>query len=73
MTVKELRDRLSHLDDKTQVVVYWENGNEQHCFGIDDVSLKRGTPTRLGSGKAAFAFDAQGLVSWLFIVVSPEE
>ena len=75
MNVKELREKLSKLDDNTddntRVVVYWEEGSEQKFFGIDDVSLTRGTPQRL-EGKPGFTFDSKGPVEWLFVSVSPE-
>jgi len=71
MNVKELRKKLSKLDDNTRVVVYWEEGSEQKFFGIDDVSLTRGTPQRL-EGKPGFTFDSKGPVEWLFVGVSPE-
>ncbi len=58
MNVKELREKLSKLDDNTRVVVYWEEGSEQKFFGIDDVSLTRGTPQRL-EGKPGFTFDSK--------------
>jgi len=72
MTVKELRERLAKLDDKTDIVVYWEEGSEHHYFSIDDVSLTRGTPRRHADGKPGFTFDSKGPAAWLFISVSPE-
>jgi hypothetical protein len=72
MKVKELRERLSKLDDKTDIVVYWEEGSEHQYFGIDDVSLTRGTPRRHADGKPGFAFDSKGPAARLFITVSPE-
>jgi len=37
MRGKELREKLSKLDDETNIVVYWEEGSEHQYFGIDDV------------------------------------
>jgi hypothetical protein len=71
MTVKELRDKLSKLDDKANVAVYWEDGQPYQCFGIDDVSLNKGTPSR-ESGKAGFKFESSGSVTWAFITIMPE-
>jgi hypothetical protein len=70
MTVKELREKLSQLDDKIRVVVYAEHEPGQPLFEIDDVSIGTGTPTKLWDGKAAFKFGEDGPASWLFITVS---
>lgn len=70
MTVKELREKLSELDDKIRVVVYAEDQPGQRLFEIDDVSICTGTPSRLEDGKAAFKFGKDGPASWLFISVS---
>jgi hypothetical protein len=70
MTVKELQERLSELDEKIPVVVYSEDESGQHLFEIDDVCLTTGTPARLDDGKAAFKFERDGLASWLFVTVS---
>ena len=72
MTVSDLRETLAKLDGKKQVVVYWEEGNKQHFFGIDEVSLTRGTPKRLANDKPGFKFDGKGREEWVFIEVSPE-
>lgn len=71
MTVKELREKLSPLDDKTRVVVYTENESRLDIFEIEDISIATGTPDRLEDGKAVFAFDGKGPASWLFIQVVP--
>jgi hypothetical protein len=71
MTVKELRQKLSKIDDKTDVVVYWEEGKEHQYFEIDDVSLHSGTPQRHPSGNVGFRFETKGPATWLFISVSP--
>lgn len=71
MTVKELRDKLSGVDDQTKVVVYREDGTEQQFFEIDEVSLTRGTPKRV-NGKPGFEFDSKGLVTWLFVNVTSD-
>jgi hypothetical protein len=71
MTIKELREKLSKFDDKTQVVVYTEDEVGLHLFEIDDVSMARGTPSRLQDGTAAFTADNTGPASWLLISVSP--
>ena len=70
MTVKELREKLSRLDDKTRVVVLAEDEPGQPLFEIDDVSLHTGTPSRPEDGKAAFTFGKDGPATWLFISVS---
>jgi hypothetical protein len=72
MTIKELKEKLSKLDDQTNVVVYWEDGNESNYFGIDDVSLTRGMPQRHQDGKAGFTFDSKGPVEWVLISISPD-
>ena len=71
MTVKELRDKLSGVDDQTKVVAYREDGPETQFFEIDEVSLTKGTPDRL-KGKPVFKFDSQGLVAWLFISITSD-
>jgi len=70
MTVKELREKLSQLDDETRVVVHQEDENGGRLFEIDDVSIHTGTPSRLEDGTAAFSFRKDGTASWLFISVS---
>jgi hypothetical protein len=72
MNVKELKEKLSKLDDNTKVVVYWEEDKESHFFGIDHVSLTRGTPQRHEDGKPGFTFDSKGPAAWAFISISPE-
>lgn len=72
MTVKELREKLAGLDDKTDVVVYWEADNEQRFFEIDDISTVKGRRNRVG-GKPAFTFDRNGPDTCLFITISPDE
>ncbi len=70
MNVKELRDKLSKLDDKTTVVVYWEREADSQYFEIDDVSLAKGTPRRHADGKVGFTFEKEGPATWLFISIS---
>jgi hypothetical protein len=72
INVKELREKLSKLADETNIVVYWDEGSEHQHFGIDDVSLARGTPQRHEDGKPGFTFDPKDPIAWLFISVSPE-
>lgn len=72
MTVKELREKLVRLDDKADVYIVWEEDNESRFFGIDAVSLQRGTPNRHPSGKVGFKWDASGPAEWAFITVSEE-
>ncbi len=72
MTVKELREKLARLDDKADVYIVWEDHNESRFFGIDAVSLQRGTPRRHPSGKVGFKWEANGPVEWAFITVSEE-
>ncbi len=72
MTVKELREKLARLDDKADVYIVWEDDNESRFFGIDAVSLQRGTPKRHLSGKVGFKWEANGPVEWAFISVSEE-
>jgi hypothetical protein len=71
MTVKELRDKLSSVDDQTRVIAYREDGAEQQLFEIEEVSLTKGTPKRV-EGKPGFEFDSKGLVAWLFITVTSD-
>jgi hypothetical protein len=72
MNVKELKQKLSNLDDASKIVVYWEEGSRDQYFGIDDVSLTRGTTQSHAVGKPGFTFDPKGPVAWVFISVSPE-
>lgn len=73
MTVRELREKLAQLDDKADVFIVWEDDNhESRFFGIDAVSLQRGTPKRHPSGKVGFKWDANGPVEWAFISVTEE-
>jgi hypothetical protein len=72
MTVAELREKLSKQPADAKVVVYWEDGAEHQCFGIDEVSMTKGNPRRTESGKAGFTFDSKGVANWLFISISPE-
>ena len=72
MTTKELRDKLSTFPDDMRVVVYWDEGAEHRCFGIDDISSHKGDPCRTAGDKAGFMFDSKGSTTWLFISVSPE-
>ena len=73
MTVDDLREELAKLDGKKQVVVYWEDEESQtHFFGIDEVSLTRGTPKRLAQDKPGFGFAGKGPGEWVFIGISPE-
>jgi len=72
MTVSDLQAKLSKLDGRRKVVVYWEDENETHFLGIDDISVQRGTPKRLANDKPGFTFDREGPVEWVFIAVSPE-
>jgi hypothetical protein len=72
MTVKELREKLARLDDKADIYIVWEDDNESRFFGIDEVSLQRGTPRRHPSGKVGFMWDSKGPVEWAFISVTEE-
>jgi len=72
MKVKELVQKLAALDQNTNVVVYWEEGDKQQFFGIDEVSLTRGTPRRDEDSRPGFEFDSKGPATWVFISVSPE-
>ena len=55
MTVYDLRAKLSKLDGQRQIVVYWEDEKgEAQFFGIEDVSLRRGTLGRLPNAKSVF-------------------
>jgi hypothetical protein len=72
MNVKELREKLARLDDKADVYIAWEDGNDSRFFGIDDVNLQSGTPRRHANGKVGFTWDRSGPVEWAFISVSEE-
>ena len=37
-TVKELRDKPAQFDDGMNVIVYWENGNEQNLFDKENLN-----------------------------------
>jgi hypothetical protein len=71
MTVKQLLEKLSKIDENTRVVVYTEHASDLDIFEIEDVSVGTGTPGRLEDGKAVFGFDRKGPASWLFIQVVP--
>jgi hypothetical protein len=72
MTVYDLRAKLSEFEGKEEVVVSWEDEQSQmHFFGIDEVSLRRGTPRRFPNEKLAFTFNGSG-PEWVFIEVSPD-
>ena len=71
MTVKELREKLSKMNDDTAVVVQWEHGNSLELFEIDDVSKSVGVPKRI-KGKAGFAFgQSEGAVERVFLAIAP--
>jgi hypothetical protein len=73
MTVYDLRAKVSKIDGNKQVVVCWEDEqNQTHYFGIDEVSLRRGTSRRLPNGKPSFTFDGKGPGEWVSIDISPE-
>jgi hypothetical protein len=72
MTVYDLRAKLAKFEGKEKVVVSWEDENETHFFGIDNVSGGKGTPGRLPNNKPGFTFDRKGPAEWVFIEVSPE-
>jgi hypothetical protein len=72
MTVHDLRAKLSKADGKEEVVVCWEDEHrEMHFFGIDEVSLRRGTLRRLPNEKFAVTSNRSG-PECLFIGISPE-
>ena len=71
-TVGKLMDQLSKLPAEARIVVCLETDNDTKMFGIDNVSMSRGTPKRLPSGDAAFAFDGSGPANWAFIEISRE-
>jgi hypothetical protein len=61
MTVYDLRAMLSRVDGNKQVFVYWaDEENENHVFGIENISVQRGSPKRLANGEAGFTFDGKG-------------
>src|SRR5258708_15882381 len=49
--------------NKADVYIVWEDGNDSRFFGIDEVSLKRGTPKRHRSDKVGFMWDSKGRLS----------
>ena len=57
--------------DGKNVVVYWENADEQNFFDIDDIWMPNGTPNRIGN-KKAFKFESKGHPNWVFINVSQD-
>lgn len=73
MTVADLQKNLAKFPADTKVVVYWEDGSEHQCFGIDDISVHTGTPCRdERTQRAGFKFEGKGPVTWLFVSISPE-
>jgi hypothetical protein len=72
MTVGKLQDLLSKHPADTNLVVYWEEGNPDQCFGIDGISMDTGTPSRDSSGKARFKVERDGPATRLCINISPE-
>jgi hypothetical protein len=71
MTVGELREKLKSIDPTIPVVISLDAGNESGWYDISDISLHRGTPTRV-DGAAGFTFDVKGAVTWLFIDVTED-
>jgi hypothetical protein len=71
-TVKALREQLSKLPPDAHIAVYWENGKPDQIFGIEDVSLTEGTPSRDSKHKARFKFERGGPAKWVFISISTE-
>ena len=72
MTVYDLRAKLSKFEGKEEIGAFWEDEQGQtHYFGIDEVSLRRGTLGRLPNAKSVFIFDGSG-PEWVFIEVSPD-
>jgi hypothetical protein len=71
MTVKQLREALSKLDENTNIVVYCQDGNEHQFFEINTVSLRKGAPKRLAGERAGFEFAHDGPAEWAFISVEP--
>jgi hypothetical protein len=72
MTVGKLQEQLSKYPADTKLVVYWEGGHPHQCFGIDDVGLHTGTPSRDSSNNARFKFEPAGPSNWVFINITPE-
>ena len=69
MTVGELRKKLEGIDPQTKVVVKWEIDSERTYFEASDVSLRKGTPSRV-EGIAGFTLGGDGSPPWLFIDVA---
>jgi hypothetical protein len=72
MTVEKLREKLSKQPADAKVVVYWEDGADHQYFGLDDISMHKGDPSRAENGRVGFTFDSKGDANWMFISVSPE-
>jgi hypothetical protein len=72
MTVRELKEKLSKLDDKATIYVYLEEGTDHQFYGIDEVAERTGEPSRRSNGKVGFRFDPKGPVTWPFISISHE-
>jgi hypothetical protein len=70
MTVKELRQKLTGLDEGTNVIVFWERDDGSNFLDIHDAATAKGTLKRDANGKAGFEFDSKGPATWLFINVS---
>jgi len=71
-TVKALQEQLSKFPPDAHVAIYLEDGSPDQFFGIDDVSLTEGTPSRDSKHKARFKFERGGPANWVFISISPE-
>ena len=72
MTVYDLRAKLSTFEGTDEVGVSWEDEQGQtHYFGIDEVSLRRGTLARPPNAKSVFIFDGSG-PEWVFVEISPD-
>jgi hypothetical protein len=66
MTVGELRKKLERIDRQIKVVVQWEIDSESTYFDVSDVSLRKGTPSRV-EGIAGFTFGGDRSPAWLFL------
>jgi hypothetical protein len=71
-TVGKLREQLAKLPAEATLIVALETDDRVELFGVDDVSMRRGTPSRDNRGSAAFTFDGTGPTNWAFINISPE-
>ncbi|SIO60672.1 hypothetical protein SAMN05444166_6481 [Singulisphaera sp. GP187] len=69
MTVKELKEKLSKMDETEQVAVDLNDDSGHFLFDIVGVSSHKGTPLRTADGDAGFRAETDGPAKWTFISI----